>query len=177
MKIILYLWLIHYIELLFTLKQAVLVSINSLMHMSELTFQVSAHSENPTKTVIKARGFELIVDEPKELGGTNAGLNPVEYVLAAFSGCLNVVAHLVAKEMNFELRGVKINLSGVLDPAKFTGAETSERAGYKRIDVEILPDTDADSATLEKWLQTIEQRCPVSDNLSNATPVHITIKQ
>ncbi len=177
MKIILYLWLIHYIKSLFTLKQAVLVSINSLMHMSELTFQVSAHSENPTKTVIKARGFELIVDEPKELGGTNAGLNPVEYVLAAFSGCLNVVAHLVAKEMNFELRGVKINLSGVLDPAKFTGAETSERAGYKRIDVEILPDTDADSATLEKWLQTIEQRCPVSDNLSNATPVHITIKQ
>ena len=145
--------------------------------MSELTFRVSAHSENPTKTVIQARGFELIVDEPKELGGTNAGLNPVEYVLAAFSGCLNVVAHLVAKEMNFELRGVKINLSGVLDPAKFTGAETSERAGYKRIDVEILPDTDADSATLEKWLQTIEQRCPVSDNLSNATPVHITIKQ
>ena len=177
MKIILYLWLIHYIKSLFTLKQAVLVSINSLMHMSELTFQVSAHSENPTKTVIKARGFELIVDEPKELGGTNAGLNPVEYVLAAFSGCLNVVAHLVAKEMNFELRGVKINLSGELDPAKFTGAETSERAGYKRIDVEILPDTDADSATLEKWLQTIEQRCPVSDNLSNATPVHITIKQ
>ena len=177
MKIILYLWLIHYIKSLFTLKQAVLVSINTLMHMSELTFQVSAHSENPTKTVIKARGIELIVDEPKELGGTNAGLNPVEYVLAAFSGCLNVVAHLVAKEMNFELRGVKINLSGVLDPAKFTGAETSERAGYKRIDVEILPDTDADSATLEKWLQTIEQRCPVSDNLSNATPVHITIKQ
>lgn len=145
--------------------------------MSELTFRVQAHSENATKTVIKARGFELIVDEPEELGGTNAGLNPVEYVLAAFSGCLNVMSHVVAKEMDFELRGVKINLSGVLDPAKFMGAETNERAGYKRIDVEITPDTDADSATLEKWLNTIEERCPVSDNLTNPTPAHITIKR
>ena len=151
--------------------------INLLSDMSELTFSVKAHSENPTKTVIKARGFELIVDEPEELGGTNAGLNPVEYVLAAFSGCLNVVSHLVAREMNFELRGVKINLSGVLDPAKFSGAETTERAGYKRIDVEIVPDTDADSATLDKWLQTIEERCPVSDNITNPTPVHITFKK
>jgi uncharacterized OsmC-like protein len=145
--------------------------------MSELTFSVRAHSENPTKTVIKARGFELIVDEPEELGGTNAGLNPVEYLLAAFSGCLNVMSHVVAREMDFELRGVKINLSGVLDPAKFSGVETTERAGYKRIDVEIVPDTDADSATLEKWLQTIEERCPVSDNLTNPTPVHITFKK
>jgi uncharacterized OsmC-like protein len=145
--------------------------------MSELTFRVRAHSENPTKTVIKARGFELIVDEPEELGGTNAGLNPVEYVLAAFSGCLNVMSHVVAKEMNFELRGVKINLSGVLDPAKFSGAVTTERAGYKQIDVEIDPDTDADTATLEKWLQTIEERCPVSENLTNPPPLHITFKK
>jgi len=143
--------------------------------MSELTFSVNAHSENPTKTVINARGFELIVDEPQELGGTNAGLNPVEVVLAAFSGCLNVMSHVVAREMNFELRGVNINLSGVLDPARFTGAETTGRAGYKQINVEIIPDTDADDATLQKWLQTIESRCPVSDNLTNPTPVHLTI--
>jgi uncharacterized OsmC-like protein len=143
--------------------------------MSDITFRVKAHSENPTKTIAKARGFEAIIDEPQELNGTNDGPNPVEYTLIALSGCLNVMCHLVAKEMNFTLRGVKMNLSGVLDPDKHLGMKTAERAGYKRIEVDIIPDADADAATLEQWLKTIEERCPVSDNLTNPTPVHLTV--
>ncbi len=144
--------------------------------MSDLTFRVKAHSENPTKTVVKARRFQLVIDEPEDLGGTNEGANPVEYILAALSGCLNVMCHLVAKEMNFTLRGVEITLSGNLNPAKLFGQETTERAGYKEIKVEINPDTDADKATLEKWIKTVESRCPVSDNITNPTPVHISLK-
>ena len=45
--------------------------------MEELTFRVKAHSENPTKTVVKARTFKMIIDEPTDLGGTNDGPNPV----------------------------------------------------------------------------------------------------
>ncbi|MDO5665775.1 MAG: OsmC family protein [Bacteroidia bacterium] len=145
--------------------------------MEDLTFRVKAHSENPTKTVVKARTFQMIIDEPTDLGGTNEGANPVEYVLAAFSGCLNVMCHVVAQEMNFALRGVEIKLSGKLNPEKLFGKETTDRAGYKEINVEINPDTDADQETLEKWVKTIEARCPVSDNLSNPTPVHISVKK
>lgn len=145
--------------------------------MADITFRVKAHSESPTKTIAKARGFEAIIDEPEELHGTNDGPNPVEYTLIALSGCLNVMCHLVAKELNFTLKGVKINLAGVLDPEKHLGIPTSQRAGYKRIDVEIIPNTDADASTLEEWLKVIEQRCPVSDNLVNPTPVHITLNK
>lgn len=143
--------------------------------MSDITFSVKAHSESPTKTIAKARGFEVIIDEPEELNGTNDGPNPIEYTLIALSGCLNVMCHLVAKEMNFTLKGVKLNLSGVIDPAKHLGLGTTERAGYKQIEVEVIPDSDADEATLAQWLKTIEERCPVSDNLTNPTPVHITV--
>lgn len=144
--------------------------------MADFTFRVKARSDNSTKTIVKARGFEIIVDEPVEMGGTNDGPNPVEYMLVALAGCLNVMCHVVAKEMNFTLKDVKIDLSGVLDSAKFIGEETTERAGFRRIDVKIKPNCDADSATLKKWLETIEERCPVSDNLSNPTPVHISLK-
>lgn len=54
--------------------------------MSLATFKVSAKSENPTKTVVRARNFEMIIDEPKNMGGTDGGPNPVEYVLAALGG-------------------------------------------------------------------------------------------
>lgn len=144
--------------------------------MADISFSVKAHSENPTKTVVKARSFQMIIDEPADLGGTNDGANPVEYVLAALSGCLNVMCHVVARELNINLRGLEIELAGRLNPDKLFGKETSDRAGYKEIDVVINPDTDADRATLEKWLEVVESRCPVSDNLNNPTPVHIKLK-
>ena len=144
--------------------------------MADISFSVKAHSENPTKTVVKARSFQMIIDEPADLGGTNDGANPVEYLLAALSGCLNVMCHVVARELNINLRGVEIELAGRLNPDKLFGKETSDRAGYKEIDVVINPDTDADRATLERWLEVVESRCPVSDNLNNPTPVHIKLK-
>ena len=143
--------------------------------MATVKFSVKAKSESPTKTVVDARGFKIIVDKPENLGGTNHGASPVEYVLAALSGCLNVVSHIVAKEMGFKLNGLEIDLEGDLDPAKFSGMKTTERAGYKQIRVALRPDTDADADTLDKWRNVIEQRCPVSDNLVNPTPVLISV--
>jgi uncharacterized OsmC-like protein len=144
--------------------------------MADSTFRVNAHSANPTKTIVKARSFQMIIDEPAELGGTNEGANPVEYLLAALSGCLNVMCHVVAREMNFTLRSVEIKLSGTLNTDKLFGKETTERAGYREINVEIIPDADADKETLARWIKTIESRCPVSDNIANPTPLHISLK-
>ncbi len=145
--------------------------------MADLKFRVNAESANPTKTVVKARDFELIVDEPASLGGKDEGANPVEYLMAAYAGCLNVVAHLVAKEMNFELRGVKIDIEGNLNPAKFMGMSNAERSGFKGIVVNIEADASADAATLEQWKEAVCERCPVSDNIKNVTPVQIMVKQ
>ena len=125
---------------------------------------------------MEARNFKIVVDEPKNLGGTDDGPNPVEYVLAAFAGCLNVVGHLVAQEMGFSLKGMEINMEGDLDPAKFMGKDTEERAGYKEIRVSLKPDSDADEETLQKWMTSVKARCPVSDNLANATPVKVVLQ-
>jgi len=144
--------------------------------MADSRFRVKAHSENQAKTIVKARQFEIVVDEPAELGGTDTGANPVEYVLAAFAGCINVMAHVIAKEMNFQLRGVKIDISGDLNPARLFGLSYEDRAGYKQIVVRIKPDCDADAEILNKWKEAIENRCPVSDNLQNPTPVKIEVK-
>jgi uncharacterized OsmC-like protein len=143
--------------------------------MSVVKFSAKAKNENRTKTVVETRGFKMTIDEPENLGGTNEGANPVEFMLAALAGCLNVVGHIVAKEMGFQLHGLEIELEGDLDPAKFSGKDTEERAGYKEIRVTIKPDTDTDSETLEKWVRAIEARCPVSDNISNTTPLKIVV--
>ncbi len=144
--------------------------------MAAIKFNIKARSENPTKTIVEARDFKIIVDEPKNLGGTDAGPNPVEYVLAALAGCLNVVGHLIAKEMDFTLRGIELEIEGELDPAKFMGKTTEERAGYKEIRVMIKPDADANKEILDKWVIAVKDRCPVSDNIAHETPVKIELR-
>ncbi len=141
--------------------------------MSLLKFKIKAKSENPTRTLVETRGFKLVLAEPDSLGGTNAGPNPVEYELAAFSGCITVMGHLIAKEMGFELRGLEAEIEGDLNPGRFSGKSMKERAGFQEIRVNIKPDADADAETLKKWVMAIEERCPVSDNLAHATPIKV----
>jgi len=143
--------------------------------MPDLNFNATAKSESNTKTVVTADCFKMTIDEPAGLGGTNEGANPVQYLLAALAGCLNVMGHIVANEMGFTLRCLDIRLDGDLDPAKLFGKSNESRAGYSEIRVTIKPDTDADRSTLEKWLAAVEDRCPVSDNLKNPTPVIIKL--
>lgn len=143
--------------------------------MAVLNFNANAKSENSTKTIVETSCFKLTIDEPQNLGGTNDGANPVQYLLAALAGCLNVMGHIIAKEMNFNLKCLDIHLEGDLDPAKLFGQATSTRAGYSEIRVTIKPDADADKETLEEWLRLVEERCPVSDNLKNPTPVIIKL--
>ena len=61
--------------------------------MAKLTFSINGKNANATRLDVKARSFSVVVDEPADLGGTDAGPNPVEYVLAGYAGCLNVVGH------------------------------------------------------------------------------------
>jgi uncharacterized OsmC-like protein len=144
--------------------------------MADLKFRVNAHSENPTRTFVKSRGFEMVVDEPQELGGTNQGANPVEYLLSAYAGCINVMAHVCAQELGFELKGVKIDLVGNLNPDRLFGKSFDERAGYKEIKLTLKPDCEADKETLDKWLAAVIDRCPVGDNLKNTTRIVTEIK-
>ena len=144
--------------------------------MANAKFQIKGVSESPARIKVKARHFNIIVDEPQNLGGDDKGASPVEYVLAALAGCLNVVGFLVAKEMGFEIRSFEVDIEGELNPAKFMGKSNEPRAGYENIKATMKVDTDADEETLGEWLRVVEERCPVSDNLANATPLSINYR-
>jgi uncharacterized OsmC-like protein len=140
-----------------------------------LKFSVQSKSQTPARTEIETRGFKLVVDEPTELGGSNLAPNPVEYILAGYAGCINVVAHITAKELNIDFRDLQIDIEGDLNPARLFGQPQSERAGYQQINVSLKTGNHLDEEVKQRWLQEIEYRCPVNDNLRNATPVTFSI--
>ena len=68
-----------------------------------------------------------------------------------------------------------MEIKGSINPARFAGKSYDDRAGFKNIDIKIIPDAKTDRKTLEKWVSMIENRCPVTDNLTNTTPLNITL--
>jgi len=144
--------------------------------MADVTFAIDAQSVSATRLDVSAREFTFIVDEPAKLGGSNAGPNPVEYLLGALAGCINVVGYLVAKEMGFTIEELAIHIEGSLDSLAFLGKKPDVRPGYQEIRVRCDVRTSADAETLAHWLRTVEARCPVSDNLAHATPLHMTVQ-
>lgn len=143
--------------------------------MSNLQFSYAGESENSTKFVGESRQFQITIDEPPVLGGKDGAANPVEYTLASLAGCLNVVAHLIAKEFDITIRSLKIRVEGDLNPGRLLNGDSTERAGFTDIRVKLDVDSDADQELLDQWLSVVRDRCPVTDNLVNQTKVEIVV--
>lgn len=138
--------------------------------------EVEAEREGPTRSTIEARDFELVVDEPENMGGANEGPNPLEYLLAGQAGCLNVTASQVANDMGIKLENLEIEITADFDVATFQTERPDDRTGLQNIEVTLEAEADADDETLQKWAERVEERCPVSDNIKNGTGITLTVE-
>jgi len=143
--------------------------------MAKLKYSIKAENNASDKTEVSVRGFNFIVDEPENAGGENLGPTPVEYLLGALAGCMGVVCNKVAKEMNITLNHVSFEIEGDLDTDKFMGKDMEKRSGYTEIRVKINADLNCDTQAKFQWLKAVKERCPVSDNLSNITPIKVKL--
>ena len=143
--------------------------------MADLIFKTEGTSQTAARFEANSRQFKLVIDEPPVLGGDDQGANPVEFLLASYAGCLNVVAHLTARELGIKVEKLSIAICGNINPAKLLGQSDEERAGFKQIDVEFSPITDATPELTAQWITVIKQRCPVNDNLSSPTPLSFSL--
>lgn len=145
--------------------------------MADLIFKIEGEAQTAARFNASARQFTLVIDEPPALGGEDLGANPVEFLLAGYAGCLNVVAHLTARELGIKVEKLTIGVSGNINPARLFGQSDDERAGFKHIEVNFTPVSDASPELTELWINTIKNRCPVNDNLASPTPLSFNLVQ
>jgi uncharacterized OsmC-like protein len=112
------------------------------------------------RTDLGVRDFRFIIAEPEKIGGKNEGPTPMEYVLGALNGCLNVVIELVAKERGFALRDLRISSSGLVDQRGLFGtADVSPQ--FQSVEVNISGVVSAPGPQLTELQHTVLKRCPV----------------
>jgi len=136
---------------------------------------IHAESETPTRMKVRAGKFQIIIDEPSNIGGTDMGPSPVQVLLMALAGCLNVTGHEVARQKGMKLHGMKIKIDGMMNPCNFIGCSFDERAGFQTINVTVHADFENETPeAIEAWLKETEARCPVTDNIKDSTKINVS---
>ena len=124
---------------------------------------------------VKAREFDIVVDQNKGMGGTDQGPRPSEYVLAALAACHEVTYRLYADVLGIPLDKVSVSVTGHSDARGFFGMDNSVRAGFSHVTGEIEVETSASDDDLERLRQAVNQHCPVLDDLRQPVSVELNL--
>jgi len=99
-------------------------------------------------------------------------MNPVEAVLGALGACQSIVARVYAKKFEVNLQGFRVEVEGDLDLDGFF-KKSDVRPGYSDIRYTFYVKTDSPRERVEKFVEFLEQTCPVGDTIAN--PVNLKL--
>ncbi len=137
--------------------------------MTLKTVSAQADLSSGTDIRVKCRNHHLIMDQPKNAAGQDLGPTPLEAVLAAMAGCFGTIARLVAYQQKIDLRAMHFEIEADYDPAGLLGRDTEVRPGFQEVRIRVDIDADLDREQKQQFLELIEKRCPVADNMNHGT--------
>jgi putative redox protein len=127
------------------------------------------------KTECRAGKHTVVIDQPVAAGGTDAGPTPLDYQLIALGGCIAAIGRIVANQRRLAIHAFRVSVTGDLNTERLLGKTVSDRAGFFAISATVEIDADMTREEKAALLREIDERCPISDNLENATPVQINL--
>ena len=119
---------------------------------------------------ISAGPHRLLADEPAEAGGTDAGPNPYEMLLAALGSCASITVRMYAERKQWPLEGVHVRMSWARVHAEDCAECDTEVRMVDGIEMDLSFSGDL-SEDQRRRLIEIANRCPVHRTLSSQVPI------
>jgi uncharacterized OsmC-like protein len=140
---------------------------------AKVVFRAETKLQDDVRCSAKVRDFAVMtVDEPAELGGSDAGMNPVELILVALGTCQEVMFAAYASFMGIKLDVCKVDVKGYLDLRGLLSIDPSVAPGYQQITYKTTIVSTADDSELLKLVDVVERHCPVLDILTRVQSVN-----
>lgn len=111
-------------------------------------------------------GHKLLGDEPRDVGGTDAGPGPYELLLAALGTCTCITVRMYAERKHWPLEAVQVALTHAKVHAEDCVACETEVRSIDQIDMEITL-TGGLSTDQRQRLLEIAEKCPVHRTLTS----------
>ncbi|MFR3685442.1 MAG: OsmC family protein [Enterococcus sp.] len=114
-----------------------------------------------------ARGFEFIIDEPENVGGTNEAMNPLEALLCSLGACKMMVVRFFYQAKQIKLKSMRVEILGEIDSDRLKG-KPDVKVGFSKIITNYYIDADNTEEEIRDLVTFIEKTCPVKDTIVNA---------
>jgi putative redox protein len=111
---------------------------------------------------VDAGGFQLVVDEPVEVGGTGAGPMPTDLLLAALSSCYALALAWAARKAGHELPDVSVRATGTYRGQTFSA-------------LVLTVATTTAPELLEPLLEPAMRVCYVSNTIAGSPPITVEL--
>jgi uncharacterized OsmC-like protein len=115
---------------------------------------------------VDVRGHKVVVDQPVEAGGHDAGMNPTELFVAGLAACVAHYAHGYLARHGIDPTGLTVD-------ADFAFA-TDRPARVARIEVRVQPPAALPERSREAFL-AVASHCTVHNTLEVAPEVSVTL--
>lgn len=123
---------------------------------------VTSRWDGGMRALVRAGGFDLVVDEPASVpGGRNTGPQPTELLLASVASCFTLALAYSAAERGIDLVGLEVDVRGRYDGPSFD-----------RIDIVVRVDRPG-RAQLAALIPAAERVCYVTRTLRRTPEITI----
>jgi uncharacterized OsmC-like protein len=121
------------------------------------------------------RRFSFDIDEPYELGGSNAFANPQEYLLAALNACMTVGYVAQCAIRGITLKHLEIETEGEIDLRGFLGIDPTVPPGYKSLRYTVRLRGDGTQEQFAAIHEAVMATSPNFYNVANAVALQPTL--
>ncbi|MBP2241471.1 putative OsmC-like protein [Cytobacillus eiseniae] len=132
----------------------------------KLTFQLDVTGSGMRTDSTNGK-HTISIDEPESLGGKDTAADPMSTLLAALAGCENVMAQIIAKEMNIEIEDISFKVEGELDPSGLMG-NLEIKPYFEKVKVQAFLKTSASEEEVDELRKKVDQRCPIYRTIKDA---------
>lgn len=121
-----------------------------------------------------ARGFEFMIDEPKNVGGSNEAMNPLEALLCSLGACKMMVVRFFYQAKQIKLKSMRVEILGEIDSDRLKG-KPDVKIGFSKIITNYYIEADNTDEEIQDLVAFIEKNCPVKDTIVNAPEMELHI--
>ena len=121
------------------------------------------------------RRFSFDIDEPCELGGSNAFPNPQEYLIAALNACLTVGYAAQCAIRGIVLKKLEIETKGEIDLRGFIGIDPAVRPGYESLSYTVRLSGGGSREQFAEIHEAVMATSPNFYNVANAVALKSTL--
>ena len=128
------------------------------------TFKVSGTQQTNTRSTVRARDIEMVIDEPIERGGTNLGPMPVETMIMGLVGCTHVITNKLAAHHGVTITSMDVDIVTRMDSSGTRLIEPID-VPFPEVKISITADMDGPDEAIDAVISSLRHHCAVSKML------------